>query len=263
MTQLLQFRFSGGGPAQDDVQTELGGHAFGNILLAALSGVTGSFDEALVVIGRVLAMHGRVVPSTLSNVTLIAQVSTNGRQPPLQIIGESAIPKAGGRIESVRLDPNDVPAYPLAVKAILNADAVVVGPGSLYTSIMPNLLVTELGNALLHSRAKRIYVCNLATQPGETDNYSVADHVKAIARHIDPEQTGIERWFDVVLANDNVDVPPDAGGGNTVFVSPEAPAGVPMLATDLIDQEQPWRHHSDKLAKAVINIINVSPGASG
>lgn len=256
MTQLLQYRFAVRQGDDETERTELGGHAFGNILLAALTGVTGSFDEALIAVGRVLAMNGRVVPSTLANVALVAQLIDSTSGEPVQVFGESAIPRARGRIKSVSLEPHDAPAYPPAVKAILNADAIIIGPGSLYTSIMPNLLVAEIGNALRYTRAKRIYVCNLATQPGETDNYSVADHVTALAGHLDADQVGIENWLDLVLANDNFNLPTEAGGGNTVFVRLEEADGLATVAADLADVGQPWRHDSDKLARAVIELID-------
>ncbi|MCA9951322.1 MAG: YvcK family protein, partial [Anaerolineales bacterium] len=171
MTQLLQYRF--GGQVVEEARSELQGHAFGNLLLAALTGITGSFDEALLAAQRVLAMRGQVVPSTLANVTLAADVLV-GDSPETavlqHIVGESAIPKANGRIQRVSLEPATVKAYPPALKAIFQADLILMGPGSLYTSIIPNLLVPDLAQALQHARAPKVYICNLATQPGETDN---------------------------------------------------------------------------------------------
>jgi uncharacterized cofD-like protein len=257
MTELLQYRF-GGRPASDrngDQPVELQGHAFGNLLLAALAGITGGFDEALLAAGRVLAMHGRVLPSTLENVTLVARVAASADAAPIRVVGESAIPKAGGRIQRVSLEPADVRAYPPALKDILRADVVVIGPGSLYTSILPNLLVPDLASALRRTRALRIYVCNLATQPGETDNYTVADHVSAIEQHISGRQSGKNRWLDLVLANDNLAVPPDAGGGETIFVRPLRPEGTRLVTADLVDEEQPWRHDSNKLARAIMDFV--------
>ncbi|MCP4425638.1 MAG: YvcK family protein [Chloroflexi bacterium] len=261
MTQLLQYRF--GGSVQENGKGDLEGHAFGNLLLAALTGITGSFDEALLAAERVLALRGRVLPSTLAEVTLAADVivenAERGTAVTQRIVGESAIPKANGRIHRVYLTPVNVRAYPPVVQAIFRADLVVMGPGSLYTSILPNLLIPDLAAALRHAQAAKIYVCNLANQPGETDNYTVADHVAAIQEHT---PTGC---LDLVLANDNLSVPPDKGGGKTVYVqfvrppaaksSPTAPEQVKMIATDLVDEEQPWRHDSDKLARAVINLL--------
>jgi uncharacterized cofD-like protein len=251
MTQVLQYRFGArvGQNGQSDASDQtLQGHAFGNLLLAALTGITGSFDEALLAAQRVLALSGRVLPSTLDNVTLVAEIV--GAQGAFEVIGESAIPKAGGRIERVRLEPTHARAYPPALRAIFQADLVLLGPGSLYTSILPNLLVTDLAEALVHTNAQVIYICNLATQPGETDHYSVADHVEALRRHTPRD------FLDVVLANDNLTIPPDTGGGHTCFVSLEMTPDVHSVTRDLVDEARPWRHDSAKLARAVLEFLS-------
>ena len=256
MTQVLQYRFGGQfGPDSNDPNTPkepadqgLRGHAFGNLLLAALTGITGSFDEALLAAQQVLALRGRVLPSTLENVTLVADVALSQGER-IEVVGESAIPKAGGRVEQVRLEPSHARAYPPALRAIFQADLVVLGPGSLYTSILPNLLVGDLAEALRHTRAKVIYVCNLATQPGETDGYTVADHVAAIRQHAPGD------LLDIVLVNDNLSVPPDTGGGDTHFVRPEPTAGVDWVRRDLVDVARPWRHDGAKLAAAVLELL--------
>jgi len=294
MTQVLQYRFGGNdgrrptadrrrtaddrGQTPDDLgQTEhltaieadeaavggqpsavdsLSGHAFGNLLLAALTGITGSFDEALLAAQRVLALRGQVLPSTLDNVTLVGEVVMPDRTTRI-VTGESAIPKAGGRVEQVRLEPADAPAYPPALRAIFAADLIVLGPGSLYTSILPNLLLHDLAEALIHARAPVVYVCNLATQPGETDGYSVVDHVAALQRHLPPG------CIDLVLANDNLSVPPETGGGQTQYVAPTPPAGVPLITVDLVDEARPWRHDSGKLGRAVMSLLAWGAEAQG
>lgn len=251
MTQVLQYRFGGTVGAngrESSAEQSLGGHAFGNLLLAALTGITGSFDEALLAAQRVLALRGQVLPSTLENVTLKADVAM-GEEKIIEVVGESAIPKAGGRIERVRLDPPAARAYPPALRAIFQADLVVLGPGSLYTSILPNLLIGDLAEALLHCRAKVVYICNLATQPGETDDYTVADHVNALRRHV------AGKCLDVVLANDNFTIPSDRGGGNTQFVSLGPVEGARLVTADLVDESRPWRHDSQKLASAVLGLM--------
>ena len=254
MTQLMQYRFSR--RIEDGTTGDEGGflqgHAFGNLLLAALTGVTGSFDEALIAAGRVLALRGTVLPSTLANITLIAEVSVGETEVNQRIVGESEIPKAGGNITAVAIEPSDVVAFPPSVKAILNADVVVIGPGSLYTSIMPNLLVPGIARAIQRTRALKVYICNLATQNGETDNYNVADHVTAINKHI--AQLGVkqEDWLDIVLANNNLSIPTDTGGGNTRFVSPDFPPDTKTVSRDLVDENQPWRHDSQKLAESIM-----------
>ncbi len=250
MTQVLQYRF--GGRLDQDGQGNLQGHAFGNLLIAALTGITGSFDEALLAAERVLAMRGRVLPSTLESVCLVADVEIDGEGQTAvthRIIGESAIPKIGGRVKHISLDPANVRAYPPVLKAIFQADIILIGPGSLYTSILPNLLVPDLAQALEHTDAPKIYICNLATQPGETDNYSVAEHVATILQHVP------EGCIDMVLANDNLSVSPDMGGGKTVFVELTPPEKVKMVTTDLVDEQKPWRHDAAKLAAAVIKLL--------
>lgn len=247
MTQVLQYRF--GAAVGENGHSPLQGHAFGNLLLAALTGITGSFDEALLAAGRVLALRGRVLPSTLADVALEADILLPDGT--LQrVVGESAIPEVNGRIQRVYLQPGEVKAYPAALQAIFQADLIVMGPGSLYTSILPNLLVPDLAEALRHARAPKIYICNLATQPGETDNYSVADHVATLFQHI---PTGC---LDLVIANDNLSIPPDRGGGNTIYVQLTPPDNLPMVTADLVDEARPWRHDGAKLAQAVIRLLS-------
>ena len=241
---------------QPSAVASLSGHAFGNLLLAALTGITGSFDEALLAAQRVLALRGRVLPSTLDNVTLVGEVAMPDGETRV-VTGESAIPKAGGRVERVRLEPADAPPYPPTLRAIFGADLIVLGPGSLYTSILPNLLLRDLAEALIHARARVVYVCNLATQPGETDGYSVADHVAALQRHLPPG------CIDLVLANDNLSVPPETGGGQTKYVLPTPPADVPLVAVDLVDEARPWRHDSAKLGRAVMGLIEQGSKGAG
>lgn len=254
MTQVLQYRFGAppgpnGGAADEAPESGLRGHAFGNLLLAALTGITGSFDEALLAAQRVLALRGQVLPSTLENVSLVGEVVLPQGES-IEVAGESAIPLAGGRVERVRLEPPHARAYPPALRAIFGADLIVLGPGSLYTSILPNLLVADLAEALRHTRAKVAYVCNLATQPGETDGYTVADHVAAITTHVPGN------FLNVVVANDNLSIPPETGGGQTRFVRPEPPPGVAFVACDLVDESRPWRHDSTKLARAVLALLS-------
>lgn len=251
MTQVLQYRF-GGVPGQEG-QGELQGHAFGNLLLAALTGITGSFDEALLAAQEVLALRGQVLPSTLDNVTLAADVEVPAEPTEVfRVIGESAISAAGGRIRQVMLEPANARAYPPALRAIFQADLIILGPGSLYTSILPNLLVTDLAEALIHARGRVVYVCNLAMQPGETDGYSVADHVNAILQHVPP---GV---IDLVLANDNLGIQPDPSIGITHYVNPIPPESIPMQTLDLVDESRPWRHDSAKLGQAIMQLLSMT-----
>lgn len=244
MSQLLQYRF--GSPATNK-DSSLRGHSFGNLLLAALVGLTGSFEEALLAAQRVLAIRGEVIPATLNTVDLAAEVEIDGQL--VRVEGESAIPEAGGRIRRVHLtSANRIHAYPRAIQAILNADLVVLGPGSLYTSILPNLLVPTMAEALCHTNALKVYVCNVATQPGETDQFTVADHVAALTNHIGAD------CVDVVLANQKMsfELPAEA---NSQFVAPIPPDGVKMVTAALTDDERPWRHDSHKLAQTLLQLL--------
>nr|HID13675.1 YvcK family protein [Anaerolineae bacterium] len=190
-TQLFQYRFG------DD--SGLNGHSFGNLFITAMAEVTGSFERAILESGRVLAVRGRVLPSTLRDVTLMADLRDEASGVS-RVSGESRIPEVGGAIERVYLEPDDVPAYPDAVRALLEADLIVAGPGSLYTSVLPNLLVPDVARAVAASRALKVYVCNVATQRGETEGYSVGDHAAALEAHVG------KGLFPMVLANDNLDV---------------------------------------------------------
>ena len=249
-TQLFQYRFTEG--------KGLDGHSFGNLFIAAMAAVTGSFESALVESSRVLAVRGRILPSTLQNVTLMADLRQEVEGRVNRVAGESRITESGGYIERVCLEPGDVRAYPEAIRAILEADMIILGPGSLYTSIMPNLLVRDIAQATRASRATKIYVCNVATQHGETDYYSTADHVTALERHVG---AGL---VDAVLANDRMDVDfsaaPSGVGG---MVEPSHPEGLRLVTADLIDVEHPWRHDSRKLAQAVMDLYAQSGGRAG
>lgn len=181
LTELFQYRFKAG--------DGLSGHSFGNLFLTAMSEVTGDLEQAVAASSRVLAVRGEVLPATLSDVCLWAEL-TDGQR----IEGESQITEAGGTISYVGCTPANPPALPKAVKAIQEADLIIMGPGSLYTSIIPNLLVPAIAEAIYQSDVPRIYVCNIMTQWGETQGYSVGDHIRAIDR-----ACGGRRLFDAVL----------------------------------------------------------------
>jgi len=242
MTQLFQYRFSTG---------DLGGHAFGNLFITALAGVTGSLETALVEVERVLNIQGRVLPATLDDVTLGAEVLLPGTGRGVHVRGESMITESGGKVERVDIEPPDAAAYSESVQAILDAEIVVIGPGSLYTSILPNLLVKGIAEALRATSAYKVYICNVATQPGETEGYSVAEHVLALEKHIG------RGMFQGVLANNGYPEL-DAVSINTRFVQP-APAHHDILQrydvryTDLVDERRPWRHDPVKLANAILS----------
>jgi uncharacterized cofD-like protein len=248
LTQLFQYRFSGA-PGLD-------GHSFGNLFITALSDITGSFEEAVSESGRVLSVHGRVLPATLNNVRLVADVQLPLVINEVRVEGESRIPEISGRVRRVWLEPNNAPAFPPVIQSILSADLIVIGPGSLYTSLLPNLLVPDVLAAIRVSRAVKIFVCNIATQAGETDMYSCYDHVRALEEHVG------EDLFDLVVCNDNH--APELGSlSQWVRIDERSRSDTRIYATDLVDPEQPWRHDSLKLAQVLIDLYYERTGPLG
>jgi uncharacterized cofD-like protein len=194
LTRLFQYRFKTG--------SGLEGHSFGNLFLTALTAITGSLESAITASSRVLAVQGQVVPATNADVRLWAELENGER-----IEGESRIGHAPSPIVRLGCTPERPPALPRALEAIAHADLIVLGPGSLYTSLLPNLLVPELVSAIRRSKAPRLYVCNLMTQPGETDGLDVTGHLRAIEAQL--ASLGInERLFDAVLAQDELENSP-------------------------------------------------------
>lgn len=246
LSQLFQYRFPAG-------YADLEGHSFGNLFISALAEITGSFEEAVAESGRVLSVHGRVLPSTLHNVRLLADVSLPHLVSQVRVEGESRIPEMPGRVRHVWLEPSTPPAFPDAIRAILSADLIVMGPGSLYTSILPNLLVPDIAQAIRASRGLRIMVCNVATQPGETDGFSCKDHLTAIEDHI-----GLD-LFDVVVVNNRQKGQLSAGSA-WVKIDPDISERYAAYLADLADEERPWRHDSEKLARILIDLLEERTG---
>jgi uncharacterized cofD-like protein len=244
MGQLLQYRFPGEG------EEGLGGHTVGNLLLAAMASVQGDdFEEGVRQMNRVLAVRGQVVPATGTAVTLHARLLDG-----TEIAGQSAIARST-RIDRVWLTPDNVAAGDDARHAIEEADLVVIGPGSLYTSIMPSLLLPDLLAAVRASTAVKLFVCNVATQRGETQGYDLADHVSALERH-----TGAG-WVDVVLANNRFDArrPGDYGAEPVKLRWP--PVAIPPAASmarlvleDVVDPDNAHHHEPARLATAVMHV---------
>ncbi len=243
LTQLFQYRFG------DNVEG-LEGHSFGNLFISALSEVMGNFEDAVAESGRVLSVHGRVLPSTLHDVRLVADVRLQHTASAVRIRGESNIPQVNGRVQRVWLEPGDPPAYPKVIQAILAADLVVIGPGSLYTSILPNLLVPDIVAAIRASRALKVFVCNIANQAGETDGYACADYAHAIEVHAGP------LLVDVVLANDAF----PAGAQSIEWVQMGKGLACPVHSTDLVNGARPWQHDSVKLAETLIKLLEERTG---
>ncbi|WP_309123098.1 YvcK family protein [Paenibacillus sp.] len=242
LSEMLQYRFSNG--------TGLAGHSLGNLILAALRDITGDFVTGVRELSRVLAVRGSVLPASHDSIVLSAKMADGA-----VVEGESKITKYGGRIERVSLLPPDVEPLPEAIEAIREADAIVLGPGSLYTSIIPNLLVPGITDAIRASDAAKVYICNVMTQPGETDGYSVADHVNAIAGHVGGP------LFDTVIVN-NSDIPRRVRslyaekGADVVRLDLEtlAALGYRTIADELILFQGVLRHDANKLSHHIYRL---------
>ncbi|HAX85166.1 MAG TPA: hypothetical protein DCY91_02630 [Cyanobacteria bacterium UBA11370] len=243
LTELFQYRFSAG--------NGLVGHSFGNLFLTAMSEITGDLERAIAASSQVLAVRGRVLPATLSDVCLWAELA-DGRR----IEGESHITEANGKIIKIGCTPENPPALPAVIKAIQEADYIIIGPGSLYTSIIPNLLVPEITEAIAASTVPRIYVCNIMTQPGETEGYTVSDHIQAI------DNACGKTLFDAVLVHRKV---PSAQAlikyaqvnSHPVFLDREAThqLGRRIVSVNVMDEDETTnlvRHNPERLARVLL-----------
>jgi uncharacterized cofD-like protein len=243
LSRLFRYRFRGDG--------ELGGHSFGNLFLAALTDVTGDFTEAIRLSSEVLASKGHIFPATISDVRLAAELEDG-----TIVRGETQISASKTPIRRLRLEPERCLPLPEALKAIRAADIITVGPGSLYTSIIPNLLVMQVARVIGQTRATKIFVNNLMTQPGETDGYSAREHLETIKKHAP------EIHFDFVVVNDRriskeqaelyaaerayqigIDDPIDDALDRTTEI----------VRADLLDDGEKVRHNADRLAEVVLN----------
>jgi uncharacterized cofD-like protein len=236
MKQLFDHRFKEG---------SLDGHSFGNLFIMAMADVTGNFEHALRESGKVLAVKGTIIPSTLQDVTLVASI--NGHT----VEGESKIPMQNGPISQVFLKPDGALLNPEAAQAILNAELVVIGPGSLYTSILPNLLVEGMVEAIKASPALKVYICNLASQHGETDGYDVDDYLRVIDQHVG------SNIFDFVMVNSNNSHMP-TGGQTQVIFTPQDSSKHPeirFIGADVVNVRVPSHHDPDKLARSIMRKI--------
>ena len=241
ITKLFQYRFKTG--------EGLEGHSFGNLFLTALCAITGNMVGAVRESSNVLNIRGVVLPATLDDMKLAAEFE-DGRT----VKGESNIPEVHGKIKRLFTEPAHCRALPEVIAAIHDADLIILGPGSLYTSVIPNLLVSGIVEAICESRAKKIYVCNIMTQPGETDNYSVASHVNALISH-----SGGRKIVDAVLVNnslpDNISEGYAKNGSIPVRLDMEnlAPTGVKVVSQKLIQENKEGlvRHSSHRVARAV------------
>ncbi len=244
MRDLFQFRF--------DENSEFSGHSFGNLFLTVMTRLTGDFEKAIKETSKVLALRGQVIPSTLGDVALVAHYKDGS-----VVVGEGQIPKARKAIDRVSLTPEQLLATPDAIKAIKEAQIIVLGPGSLYTSIIPNLLINEIAQEIAQSEAIKVYVCNVMTQPGETDGYSVCDHIKALVKH------SSARILDYCVVN-NGEVPAEVlkrySGENSLLVVNDRKnienLGYRVVEEDFsMIQDGVIRHDAEKLAKIILSFI--------
>ena len=238
MTQLMQYRFPPGSGLDD--------HAFGNLFIAAMTAITGDFEEAVRESNRVLAVRGQVLPATGVPLNLTASLASGKH-----VSGQAAISRSEEPITRVAIDPADVLANPEALERILEADLIVVGPGSLFSSVLPNLLINDIRDAIAAASGIRVYVCNVATQPGETGSFSASQHLEALADHVG------EGLFDFALLNDNREARrPEGWLGQPVLVDVRRLEGMPVtiVEEDLVDPINAHRHDPAKLAAALIRI---------
>lgn len=241
VTKLFQYRFKTG--------EGLEGHSFGNLFLTALCSITGDMVRAVKESSNVLSIRGRVLPSTLDDMKLVAEME-DGRI----IHGESNIPEAHGKIKRLFTDPKNCKALDDVIAAIKDAELIILGPGSLYTSVIPNLLIKEISEEIAKSNAKKIYVCNIMTQPGETDSYNVSDHVNALMKHAESRNI-----IDTVLVNDtlpsNLAQKYQMSGSYPVKIDAEniKKLGVKIFSRKLIEDSKEGlvRHSSNRVARAI------------
>ena len=241
VTKLFQYRFKTG--------EGLEGHSFGNLFLTALCSITGDMVRAVKESSNVLSIRGRVLPSTLDDMKLVAEME-DGRI----IKGESNIPEAHGKIKHLYTDPVNCTPLEDVITAIRDAELIILGPGSLYTSVIPNLLVEEISKEIAKSNAKKIYVCNIMTQPGETDNYAVSDHIRAIMQHANSSKV-----MDAVLVNDflpkNLADKYEKAGSYPVRLDLDnvSSLGIEVFSKKLIEDspEGLVRHSSTRVARAI------------
>ena len=241
VTKLFKYRFKNG--------EGLEGHSFGNLFLTAMCAITGDMASAVKASANVISIRGRVLPSTLDDMKLVAEME-DGRI----VHGESTIPEAGGKIKRLFSEPSDCKALPEVIDAIRNAELIILGPGSLYTSVIPNLLIKEISEEIANSKAKKIYVCNIMSQPGETDGYTVSDHLKALINH-----SGYKKIVDTVLVNnyipENLADKYQKSGSYPITVDlPEIKKlGIKVYAKNLVEPDKNGlvRHSSSKVARNI------------
>ena len=245
LAHVFQYRFG--------ERAGVNGHSLGNLFISALADITGSFEEAVAESGRVLAIKGRVLPATLHDVKLVAEINLPDEGREIKVVGESTIPKIDGKIEHIWLEPSNPLPFPPSVQAILNAELIIIGPGSLYTSVIPNLLVPGLADAIRSSKALKFFVCNVANQEGETLGYTWSDHVQAIEKHIE------DLHFDIILCNldSRIRMPK---GVEAVLPDPQLEEQHSVYFASIADAENAWRHDPQRLAEVITDLYHERTG---
>ena len=243
MERIMQYRFEGDSP--------LAGHCFGNLFIAAMAQAEGDMEEGLKATSQILKVRGNVVPSTLEDIQLQAEMSDG-----TIISGESKIPEARKRIRKMMMLPADAPATKGAIEAIKKADVLIFGPGSLYTSVIPNLLIDGIREAIIEADAIKIYVCNVMTQPGETDGYGAYEHVKALVDHVG------KNFLDYVIVNDEkitAEQLKQYFAEGAMPVTPDVEKirrlGITVIPANLISKKDLVRHEPKKLSRVLITLI--------
>jgi len=250
LAKLFQFRFGGEG--------ELSGHSFGNLFLAAMTEVTGDFADAVKLSSEVLASKGHIYPATVSNVRLAAELDDGSI-----VRGETKVGKVGRNVKRLFLEPADCLPMPEVLEAIEGADIISIGPGSLFTSLLPPLLVPQVTDAIRGSRAVKVLVCNLMTQPGETDGLTARDHLTMFSNYVP------ELRFHHLIVNSKPVSPSQAAaymnqGADQIgihgSISGEAIEGAHVVYANLLDEGDKVRHHPERLARSILNCLNASQG---
>ena len=245
MRELFQYRFK--------QETEFSGHSFGTLFITAMTQVTGDFEKAVRESSKILSIRGRVLPSTLEKVTLVAE-HKDGRMTE----GEAQIPKTGVPINKIFIRPKGAAGAPDAIRALQEAELIILGPGSLYTSIIPNLLLKEIRDAVVASSVTKIYVCNIMTQPGETDNFKASDHVRELVTHTHPQ------IMDACVVNVGkipISMQEKYAAEHSIPVMADALTirdfGYGVIEEDLVSATDHVRHDANKLARIIANLLNL------
>ena len=248
MRDLFQFRFGN--------ESELKGHSFGNLFITAMCKVTGDFEKAIKESSKVLAIKGRVIPSTFEKVRLVAEYQ-NGQK----TVGETKIAKQKTPIKKVYLDPLHCKASKESFEAIADADIIVLGPGSLYTSVIPNLLVDGITDKIVQSKAPKVYVCNVMTQSGETDNYTACDHLNSLVSHTRPDITNYcivntgRVQKELLKKYEEEEAYPVAADSDKIIEN-----GYNVVEGDVINTQDYVRHDAKKLSKIIIDLTLKTKG---